>query len=50
MSRAYTIALALFAFGWLDDLGLIAPASLGLVSTLAVMGVIVTRYREEGYQ
>ena len=38
-----------YAFGWLDDLGLIAPASLGLVSTLAVMGVIVTRYREEGY-
>ncbi len=39
-----------YAFGWLDDLGLIAPVSLGLVSTLAVMGVIVTRYREEGYQ
>ncbi|MFA7121834.1 MAG: carboxypeptidase regulatory-like domain-containing protein, partial [Bacilli bacterium] len=38
-----------YAFGWLDDLGLIAPASLGLVSTIAVMGVIVTRYREEGY-
>lgn len=47
------IALAgwlFFAFGWLDDLGLIAPASLGLVTVLAVMGVIVTRYREEGYQ
>jgi len=47
------IALAgwlFYAFGWLDDLGLIAPVSLGLVSTLAVMGVIVTRYREEGYQ
>jgi len=29
---------------------LVAPVSLGLVSTLAVMGVIVTRYREEGYQ
>lgn len=39
-----------YAFGWLDDLGLIAPVSLGLVSTIAVMGVIVTRYREEGYQ
>lgn len=39
-----------WGFGWLDDLGLIAPVSLGLVSTLAVMGVIVTRYREEGYQ
>ena len=38
-----------YAFGWLDDLGLIAPVSLGLVSTIAVMGVIVTRYREEGY-
>ena len=38
-----------YAFGWLDDLGLIAPASLGLVSTIAVMGVIVTRYKEEGY-
>ncbi len=38
-----------YAFGWLDDLGLIAPVSLGLVSTLAVMGIIVTRYREEGY-
>ncbi|MDD3932729.1 MAG: carboxypeptidase regulatory-like domain-containing protein [Methanoculleus sp.] len=38
-----------WGFGWLDDLGLIAPASLGLVSTIAVMGVIVTRYREEGY-
>jgi len=47
------IALAgwlFWGFGWLDDLGLIAPVSLGLVSTLAVMGVIVTRYREEGYQ
>jgi len=46
------IALAgwlFYAFGWLDDLGLIAPVSLSLVSTLAVMGVIVTRYREEGY-
>lgn len=39
-----------WGFGWLDDLGLIAPVSLGLVSTIAVMGVIVTRYREEGYQ
>lgn len=38
-----------YAFGWLDDLGFIAPVSLGLVSTIAVMGVIVTRYREEGY-
>jgi len=38
-----------WGFGWLDDLGLIAPVSLGLVSTIAVMGVIVTRYREEGY-
>ena len=47
------IALAgwlFWGFGWLDDLGLIAPVSLGLVSTIAVMGVIVTRYREEGYQ
>jgi hypothetical protein len=47
------IALAgwlFYAFGWLDDLGLIAPVSLGLVSTLGVVGVIVTRYREEGYQ
>lgn len=47
------IALAgwlFYAFGWLDDLGLIAPVSLGLVSTIAVMGVVVTRYREEGYQ
>lgn len=46
------IALAgwlFWGFGWLDDLGLIAPVSLSLVSTLAVMGVIVTRYREEGY-
>lgn len=39
-----------WGFGWLDDLGFIAPVSLGLVSTLAVMGVIVARYREEGYQ
>jgi hypothetical protein len=38
-----------WGFGWLDDLGLIAPVSLGLVSTIAVMGVIVTRYKEEGY-
>jgi UDP-N-acetylmuramyl pentapeptide phosphotransferase/UDP-N-acetylglucosamine-1-phosphate transferase len=47
------IALAgwlFWGFGWLDDLGPIAPVSLGLVSTLAVMGVIVTRYREEGDQ
>lgn len=39
-----------YAFGWLDDLGLSAPIALGLVSTIAVISVTVTRYREEGYQ
>jgi hypothetical protein len=38
-----------YAFGWLDSLGLTAPITLGLVSVFAVLGVIVSRYREEGY-
>jgi hypothetical protein len=47
------IALAgwlFWGFGWLDDLGLAGPAALGLVTVLAIFGVIVTRYKEEGYQ
>jgi len=38
-----------WAFSWLDDLGAIAPVALGLVTTLAVISIITTRYREEGY-
>lgn len=39
----------MLAFGWLDDLGLGAPISLGAVTTIAVIGVLQKRYREEGF-
>jgi len=39
----------LLAFGWLDDLGLGAPISLGAASVIAVVGVLQKRYREEGF-
>lgn len=38
-----------FAFGWLDDLGLSAPISLGAASVIAVIAVLQKRYREEGF-
>lgn len=38
-----------YAFGWLDSLGSTAPLTLSLVSVFAVIGVILSRYREEGY-
>jgi hypothetical protein len=38
-----------YAFGWLDEIGLTAPITLGLVSVLGVLGIIVARYREDGY-
>jgi len=39
----------MLAFGWLDDLGLGAPISLGAASVIAVVGVLQKRYREEGF-
>jgi hypothetical protein len=39
----------LLAFGWLDDLGLGAPISLGAATMIAVIGVLQKRYREEGF-
>lgn len=38
-----------YGFGWLDELGPTGPVCLSLVTVLAVLGIIVTRYREEGY-
>ena len=38
-----------FAFGWLDDLGLMGPVTLSFATVLSVLAIIMRRYHEEGY-
>jgi len=38
-----------FAFGWLNDLGLMGPIALSFATILSVLAIIMRRYHEEGY-